>query len=76
MYSADDNTYMPLGAMQRVDGGWRYSGFTPPLHSIFYLRARGQLNSGTGNRSNGLIESTRQFYLDRNDSIFASGFEP
>lgn len=65
----------PAGTMQRISSGWRYSGFVPPLNQNFYLRTRGQVSSGNDNGSGGLIESTRQVYLNGNDGIFASGFD-
>lgn len=41
----------------------------------FYLRSRGQTSSSFENRSGGLGESTRQFYLNGSNGVFASGFE-
>jgi len=66
--------YAPVGTMQRISGGWRLTGFTPPPNQNFYLRARGRVSSGFGNGSSGLIESTRQFFIIP-DSIFANGFQ-
>ncbi|MFC5490509.1 delta-60 repeat domain-containing protein [Dokdonella soli] len=65
-----------LGTVSRIAGGWRYSGLLlPAVGNTFYLRAQGQLSSGDGNGSQGLIESTRQAY-NSGDLIFADGFEP
>ncbi len=62
--------------MQRISGGWQLTGFTPPLNQTFYLRTCAQVSSGAYNGSGGLIESTRQFYIDTPiDRIFADGFE-
>ncbi len=74
LFSLTDSTYTPVGTMQRISSGWRYSGFVPPLNQNFYLRTRGQVSSGAYN-AGGLIESTRQVYLSVNDGIFANGFE-
>jgi hypothetical protein len=74
--SLDGNTYSPLGLMNRLaDGsGWSYGGFTLPSEAggTFYIRAQGQLSSGGSNGSQGVIESTRQVYIDR---IFTDSFE-
>jgi uncharacterized delta-60 repeat protein len=75
LFSLAGSTYSAAGTMQRISNGWRYSGFVPPLHQNFYLRTRGQVSSGYGNGSGGLIESTRQVYLNGNDGIFANGFQ-
>ena len=74
LFSLDGVTYGSVGTMSRIDGGWSLSGVTlPSAGQNFYLRTRGQLVSGFGNGSQGMIESTRQFYLG--DLIFASGFD-
>lgn len=75
LFSVDGTTYAPAGTMQRTSSGWRSIGFVPPLSDNFYLRAQGQVSSGRNNGSSGLIESTRQFYLNGNDGIFIDGFE-
>jgi len=74
LFSVLGDVYAPVGSMQRINGGWRLTGFAPPLNQTFYLRARAQLSSGFGNGSGGLIESTRQFFI-ASDRIFANGFE-
>jgi len=62
--------------MQRISGGWRLTGFTPPLNQNFYLRTRARISSGYANGSTGLIESTRQFFVaPLPDAILANGFE-
>lgn len=74
-FSVAGSLYVPIGPMQRVSGGWRYSGYTPPIGQSFYLRVRAATDSGFGTASSGLIESTRRFYMPNNDVIFANGFE-
>jgi uncharacterized delta-60 repeat protein len=75
LFSLAGSTYAPVGTMQRSSNGWRYSGFAAPLHQNFYLRTRGPVSSGQFNGSGGLIESTRQVYLNGKDGIFANGFD-
>ncbi|QBB69068.1 hypothetical protein ELE36_00990 [Pseudolysobacter antarcticus] len=75
LFSLAGSTYGAVGTMQRINNGWRYSGFVPPLNQNFYLRTRGQVSSGEYNGSGGLIESTVQVYLSGNDGIFANGFD-
>jgi len=45
----------------------------PQAGHTFYLRAHAQLASAENDGSQGVVESTRQFYI--NDVIFADGFE-
>ena len=71
--SLDGSNFSLVGTMQHVNGGWQRVGFSAPLNTMFYLRARGQVSSGLYNGSVGLIEMTRQFYLS--DHIFINGFE-
>jgi hypothetical protein len=40
LFSTDGASYTEVGKMQRVGGGWRYDGFTPPPGQPGYLRAR------------------------------------
>jgi uncharacterized delta-60 repeat protein len=77
LLSTDNREYELVGTMQRIDGSWRYEGFTPPPgHDAYWLRVRGPVRSGSLNGSGGVIESTRMFYLQRyDDRIFANGFE-
>jgi uncharacterized delta-60 repeat protein len=76
LISTDNDAYEPVGTMQRIDGGWRYEGFTPPPnHDVYWLRVRGQVRSGAFNGSGGLIESTRIVHVHGSDAIFANGFE-
>jgi hypothetical protein len=75
-FSTDGIAFAPVGSMQRINGGWRYTGLAlPPLNQHFYLRATGQFSSGQLNGSGGVIENTGQFYLVADDGIFANGFE-
>ena len=76
LFSVAGTTYAPAGVMRRSSNGWRMTGVLPPLNNAFYLRAQGQISSGFGNESSGLIESTRQFFLRGNDGIFFDRFEP
>ncbi|MEP7097131.1 MAG: delta-60 repeat domain-containing protein, partial [Dokdonella sp.] len=75
LFSLDGSTYGTVGIMEPTYSGWRYDGFVPPLGVNFYLRTRGQVASGMGGESSGLIESTRQVYLSLGDRIFANGFD-
>ena len=75
LFSLDGANFAPTGTMKRIGNGWQHIGFVPPLSGIFYLRTQGQVSSGNGNGSSGLIESTRKFYLNGNDGIFIDGFE-
>ena len=75
-FSTDGQSFSPVGPMQRIDGGWRYSGLAlPPLNEHFYLRATGQFSSGQLDGSGGIITNTAQIYLGSNDGIFADNFE-
>jgi uncharacterized delta-60 repeat protein len=73
--SPDGVTYDPVGTMQQFSGGWRYTGFVPPLGEYFYLRSQGAVTSGQYNGSGGLVESTLHAYLDGNDGIFTNDFQ-
>ncbi len=75
LFSLGGSTFAPVATMQRIDGGWRATGFAPPLASNFSLRTRAQPNYGHFNGSTGLIERTRRFYLDNNDGIFTNDFD-
>jgi uncharacterized delta-60 repeat protein len=77
LFSQDGHTYAEVGTMQRIAGGWRYTGFSPPSGQPGYLRVRGRASSGEFNGSGGLIESTLQFGdgSEGIDGVFASGFE-
>ena len=69
-YSGDPGSFMPLGTMQRVHGGWRLGGFAPPADRPSFLRARGRVG---GSQGSGLIETTACLYRD--EGIFRDGFE-
>ena len=73
--SLDGNTFAPVGIMQRINGGWQYTGFVAPFDQNFYLRTSGSVSSGIyfDSSSSGLVQSTRQFFIS--DIIFADGFE-
>ena len=73
--SADGQTYSPVGPMQRVGGGWRYTGLALPLGQDFYLRATGRFSSGSLDGSGGVIEAAVQFFSPQDDGIFADGFD-
>jgi uncharacterized delta-60 repeat protein len=73
--SVDGQTYSPVGPMQRVGGGWRYTGLALPLGQDFYLRATGRFSSGSLDGSGGVIEATVQFFSPQDDGIFADGFD-
>ena len=79
LVSTDNAHYDVVGTMQRIDGGWRYEGFTPPPdHEVYWLRVRGPVRSGALNGSGGLIESTRIVHVlgsEGSDVLFANGFE-
>jgi len=61
--------------MQRVGGGWRYTGLALPLGQDFYLRATGRFSSGSLDGSGGVIEAAVQFFSSQDDGIFADGFD-
>lgn len=72
--SFDGSFYGLAGTMQRISGGWQYSGLLQPsVGQVFYLRARASVAGGYGNGSQSLIESVGQFV--GNDRIFGDGFE-
>jgi len=73
-FSVAGSLFVPLGQMQRIAGGWQYSGFSAPLGQTFFLRARAATPSGNANGSSGRIESTRWF-APVSDVIFADGFQ-
>lgn len=78
LISLNGISYTLASTMQRVGTGWRSTGFSAPLNTNFYLRTQGQASSGRYNGSSGLIESTRQFYVNSSDAIdgiFFDGFE-
>lgn len=79
LVSTNNDEYEPVGTMQRIDGGWRYEGFTPPPdHEVYWLRVRGPVRSGALNGSGGLIETTQIVHVqggEGSDVIFANGFE-
>jgi uncharacterized delta-60 repeat protein len=79
LVSTDNAHYDVVGTMQRIDGGWRYEGFTPPPdHEVYWLRVRGPVRSGALNGSGGMIETTRIVHVqggEGSDVIFANGFE-
>jgi len=72
MLSLDGSVYSALGPMQRVGSGRRYPGFNLPAASRFCLREWAQLSSELVNGSGSLIQSTRQFHIER---VFADEFE-
>lgn len=73
-FSVNGLLFVPLGPMERVSSGWRYSGYVPPYGQSFYLRARARTMSGQTDNASSLIESVRWLYV-ANDVIFANGFE-
>lgn len=75
LFSLGGGSYTSAGTMERIGGGWRMTGFVPPLDQSFSLRARGSMSSGMANGSGGLVESARQFYIPDSDRIFDDGFE-
>jgi uncharacterized delta-60 repeat protein len=71
-FSLNGTSFNTIATMARIAGGWSVSGFEAPTDQIFYLRVRARV--GGGGRSQGLIETTRQFYVIEND-IFADRFQ-
>lgn len=71
--SSDGVSFSLVATFSRVGGGWSATGVTQPVGQIFHLRARGRTTGGYYDGSQGLLESTRQFF--GNDGIFADGFE-
>lgn len=53
--SIDGTTWTPLGPATPSSGTWVLNGTSPPVSGM--LRARGVVRSGSGNGSNGLIET-------------------
>ncbi len=67
-FSLAGTNYSLLGTMQRTGNGWVNHGFVPPMNQTFYLRTRGLIG---GSGSTGVEERTWQFFLDREEGIFA-----
>lgn len=70
-YSNNGVTYTPLGPMMRIAGGWQRTEVPALQRQTYYLRAEGIVTGGS--RSQGRIESKRQFFID--DTIFRNGFD-
>lgn len=71
----EGSSYGTIGSMQRISGGWLYSGWLRPLNFQFHLRTTAATSSSLYSSSSSLIQSTRISYLSRNDGIFYDGFE-
>jgi hypothetical protein len=69
-FSQDGSPYTEVGTLQRIDGGWQYSGFAPLSGQRGYLRVRGWTAAG-------LIENTLQFGDESEgiEGIFVGSFE-
>ena len=70
-YTGYPGSFAPVGTMQRVAGGWRLAGFTPPANQPYFLCARARVGGSWGS---GLIEATARLF-HRDDGLFRDGFE-
>ena len=61
--SGDDKSFVDIGFMTRVSGGWRSTQVPIPLDNVYYVRAHGHSAGGADEGSQGLIESTRQVFV-------------
>jgi uncharacterized delta-60 repeat protein len=70
------NSFVNLGTMSRITGGWQLSVPSLPQGQNFFVRAEGTITSGNRNGSSGRLVSTAQLFSpDLRDSLFANGFE-
>jgi uncharacterized delta-60 repeat protein len=60
--SSDGLSFIALGTMQRVAGGWSLSGISLPVAQNRLLRVSAPLAQGQQNGSGGRIKSTRVFF--------------
>ncbi len=70
------NSFVSLGTMSRIAGGWQLSVPSLPPGQNFFVRAEGTLISGERDGSSGRVQSTAQLFSpDSRDALFANGFE-
>jgi hypothetical protein len=72
-FLGSEGSFVPLGRMTRVAGGWQFLGAPAPVDKFYYLRASGRTSSGLHNGSQGLVESVRRAWRD--DRIFVDRFD-
>ncbi len=58
-----DGVWLPLGAGQRIAGGWQTTGLNLPKDKNIFIRARGVYRGGLLNGSQSITESVQQLFL-------------
>lgn len=75
LYRSADNgaSWTPLGAMQRIAGGWQKTGIPMLLDRDYRLRVDGLVPGGVGGNSQGRARAEGEFFFS--DELFADDFD-